>query len=370
MFLCEDYNSPQSPYWCLKTLVAIALVDNDEFWATQEAAYPSIIDPPCALVPTPKQIVCNHPQGNHHFLLSPAQFVAWPMKATQAKYSKFAYSSAFAFSVPTGPLIQQIAPDSTLALSRDAAETWAVKWRFCEEATFSEAHVHSHGTAVTNTVPIAKVRWYPWSDRSVSVETTLVPPTDRWPDWHIRIHRICMAKGLIFGAPAAAKPILCTVEGGFAISDRRKEDSKPVPVLDDIPHDAELGLAEGVITDGNSRSCLVFSSAGASGIAILGSSPAGNDAISPTCTPLKPDSNTNLVSQRTVIPVAKAGIPWTTAEEDRIVLVTGVFAVSSEANGGRSLEGKSLRERWLDVPRVAPPGEAVIGTEEKIVVDS
>ncbi|KAK2033981.1 hypothetical protein LX32DRAFT_700635 [Colletotrichum zoysiae] len=41
----------------------------------------------------------------------------------QAKYCKFAYSSAFAFSVPTGPLIQQMAPDNTPSLSRDYGET-------------------------------------------------------------------------------------------------------------------------------------------------------------------------------------------------------------------------------------------------------
>jgi hypothetical protein len=111
MYMCEDYNSPQSPYWCLKTLIVVALAADDEFWTTPESSYPDF-ETSVALIPTPRQILCNHALGNHHFMLSPAQFVAWPMKATQAKYSKFAYSSAFGFSVPTGPLIQQIAPDS------------------------------------------------------------------------------------------------------------------------------------------------------------------------------------------------------------------------------------------------------------------
>ncbi|KAJ0384401.1 hypothetical protein COL922a_008456 [Colletotrichum nupharicola] len=130
MFMCEDYNSPQSPYWCLKTLIAVGLSENDSFWTEDESSYPeSAPSDSVAVIRAPEQILCNHPSSNHHFLLSPGQFVAWPMKANQAKYSKFAYSSAFAFSVPTGPLIQQIAPDNALALSKDGGETWAVKWK-------------------------------------------------------------------------------------------------------------------------------------------------------------------------------------------------------------------------------------------------
>ncbi|KAF6819067.1 vitamin H transporter, partial [Colletotrichum musicola] len=113
MYMSEDYNSPQSPYWCLKTLVAVGLAEDDAFWTAEEAPFPEIpASDSVAVAAGPEQILCNRPEGNHHFLLSPGQFVGWPMKATQAKYSKFAYSSAFGFSVPTGPLIQQLAPDS------------------------------------------------------------------------------------------------------------------------------------------------------------------------------------------------------------------------------------------------------------------
>ncbi|KAF9876921.1 hypothetical protein CkaCkLH20_05767 [Colletotrichum karsti] len=182
MYMCEDYNSPQSPYWCLKTLVAIGLAEDHPFWADEETPYPepSSLESVTA-VPAPQQIVCNHPKGNHHFMLSPGQFVGWPMKANQAKYCKFAYSSAFAFSVPTGPLIQQIAPDNALALSRDGGETLAVKWK-SEEVRFATASVE--GASGREEVQVASVKWYPWGDRAVSVDTTLIPPTNRWPDWH------------------------------------------------------------------------------------------------------------------------------------------------------------------------------------------
>ncbi|KAJ5771879.1 hypothetical protein N7520_002408 [Penicillium odoratum] len=120
MYMCEDYNSPQSTYWDLKSLIAISLTRNNNFWTSGEKASPSLFPP----------------NTNHHFCQRPAQFLAWPLRASQAKYSKFEYSSTFGFSVPKGPLIQQIAPDCTLALSRDGAETWATKLK-CSEPVFS-----------------------------------------------------------------------------------------------------------------------------------------------------------------------------------------------------------------------------------------
>jgi hypothetical protein len=338
MFMCEDYNSPQSPYWCLKTLVAIALPDNDEFWTSKELPYEGL-SPSVALVPTPQQIVCNHPGGNHHFMLSPSQFVAWPMKATQAKYCKFAYSSTFAFSVPTGPLIQQIAPDSALALSRDGAETWAVKWK-CEETVFSSAAVMLPGSkSPEETVATASVVWYPWGDQSVSVQTTLVPPTNRWPDWHVRIHRIRVHHDA---------RTLHTVEGGFALLGRRKADGMPLPNLQELPSDAELGNTECTVQ--TAESALVISSAGASGIVTTDVEGRGRGASLSYI--LKPDSNTNLACQRTLIPVSSHNVSGGLAVGDELVLTTSVFAISTTANGGWQNGGRFLKDRWQDVPTI------------------
>ncbi|KAJ5692990.1 hypothetical protein N7462_002413 [Penicillium macrosclerotiorum] len=40
MFMCEDYNSPQSPYWAMKSFVVLALESTDEFWTAAEIAHP------------------------------------------------------------------------------------------------------------------------------------------------------------------------------------------------------------------------------------------------------------------------------------------------------------------------------------------
>ncbi|KAJ0160515.1 hypothetical protein CTA2_7826 [Colletotrichum tanaceti] len=381
MYLSEDYNSPQSPYWCLKTLIAVGLAGDDAFWTAEEEPYPTLAVPAATdadaatdavvLAPAPQQILCNHPASNHHFLLAPGQFVAWPMKASQAKYAKFAYSSAFAFSVPTGPLIQQLAPDNALALSRDGGETWAVRWK-SEQVRFSTAYVRGPSGAgkedkdkggkdkqeeaeeaslaeeeeeEEEEVQIASARWYPWGDRAVSVDTTLIPPTNRWPDWHVRVHRIELHQDV---------GTLHTVEGGFAISGRRKADGMPLPVLRGIPSDARPGLTEGVVRDEWS-STLVLSAAGASGV--VTNAPAGGHRTTFTseCYPLKPDSNTNLACSRTLIPVVSHAVPGGLERGAEITLVESVFALSATANGGWSgrKESSSLARRWLDRPVVS-----------------
>lgn len=334
MYLSEDYNSPQSAYWCLKTLIAVSLPETDPFWTSEEAPYPTWEK--ATLVPGPEQILCNHPKGDHHFMLAPGQFVGWPMKATQAKYCKFAYSSAFAFSVPTGPLIQQIAPDNSLALSRDGAETWAVKWK-CDEVEFLDATVKSASNP--EVVQAAKVRWYPWGDRAVAVDTTLIPPTTQWPDWHTRIHRVVNRDKL---------RSLHIVGGGFAISGREASSGRDLLKHKTLSDDVWIG-SEGIYE--GTDSTLVLSSAGASGIRTRYYS--SNDLVVESKA-LKPDANTNLVSQRSVIPIASYSVGQDLEAGSEIVIVESVFAISQEVCGGKQATGVSgLKDRWLNYPTVS-----------------
>lgn len=331
--MCEDYNSPQSPYWCLKTFIAVSLTQDDEFWTAKEEPYPSLFKP--QLVPAPRQILSNHPAGNHHFCISPAQFVAWPMKATQAKYSKFEYSSTFGFSVPTGPLIQQIAPDCTLALSRDGAETWAVKWK-CSEPTSMEVAVRTR--AGLSQVPATSVRWHPWGDRGVEVHTTLIPPTDRWPDWHVRVHRV---------RANTALRSLHTVEGGFASPGRCFADGDKLPDIGKLSPDTEIGSSEGVLKSPDS--VLMLSIAGATGISFGMGIESETACYSMKTEALKPDANTNLVHQRTLIPVIARDVERDIQAGEVFVYVTLVFAISGTANRNRRVGG-SVEERWVDRP--------------------
>lgn len=75
-----------------------------------------------------------------------------PQRNDAAKYAKYAYSSSFGFSVPTGSYdLAQICPDSTLALSDDPHQlSWKVR-RECEDVRINE-----HG--------VIRSTWRPWSE--------------------------------------------------------------------------------------------------------------------------------------------------------------------------------------------------------------
>ncbi|KAF6803390.1 hypothetical protein CMUS01_15096 [Colletotrichum musicola] len=351
MFLTEDYNSPQSVYWALKSFVVVGLAADKPFWTETEAAYPQS-DSGVAWLPAPRQLLCNHALGNHHFLLNPSQYLTRPFKNATAKYCKFAYSSAFTFSLAVGnAVVGQLAPDNALLLSRDGTETWATK-KTCTDASVDVARVVGRSEQEQNLAAVSS-RWFPWVDRSVSITTTLIPPSDRWPDWHVRIHRIS-----VLGDGVKSLEL---IEGGFAVHGRRKSDGKlltAVPAADLSP-ESRLGVFEGVLQ--SHKRVAIFSTAGSSGISVE----AITDGEATTAVfAVKPEANTNLSACRGLCPVVQHSLTGL-APKSEVVLVTKVFAISSEANGGRELGGRALSQRWHDEPEVEIIGQPAADTAEQ-----
>ncbi|KAH8597840.1 hypothetical protein B0O99DRAFT_507376 [Bisporella sp. PMI_857] len=332
-YMCEDYNSPQSVYWCLKTLIAMGLPASHSFWAAEELPHPLHTDDlnlQVAPIKAPLQITCD--TGNHHFLLSSGQFCPWPLKATEAKYGKFAYSSSFGFSVPTGTLIQQLAPDSTLALSNDEGETWRMRWKSIDPR-FEAVSLSAGNAGSKENIEVLKSSWKPWKFEDIVVETTLIPPTKRWPDWHVRIHKIVSKAG---------KPIKA-MEGGFAIFGRQKANGLNVRDMD-----IEQLSAEGKLE--TKGAALVTSSAGVSGIKDLGSTKISHGFV------LKPDSNTNLICQRTLIPMLKSNLDSDKSDKNVIyILITGIFAVAAKGYMV-NMSMDEIKKKWEDIPVVSLTG--------------
>jgi hypothetical protein len=342
-YMSEDYNSPQSVYWCLKTLVAMALPEEHPFWTCEELPHPVIAGPgevKVRAVEAPLQITCS--SEHHTFMLSSGQFCPWPIKATEAKYGKFAYSSAFGFSVPTGTLIQQIAPDSTLALSNDDQESWRVRWKPQNARIDSLAFVGKDGK--TEHLPALKSSWKPWKMDHFEVETTLIPPTTRWPDWHVRVHEITW----MADKPGDEEREIIAMEGGFAIFGRERVSGLGVLKLTANLTQQGQGQVSDEGTLEMDGAALILSSAGATGIRDL-----RNESTSEGIA-LKPDSNTNLISQRTLIPMLKENLKFGGVGGRRShLLVVGVFAIAVEGNGNRfAPSGEELKRRWEDVPVV------------------
>lgn len=92
MYMSEDYNSPQSPYWCLKALIFIAIPNDHAFWSSEELPHPLVQSLPSTLpsakagrerlsvagLNEPNQILVSQP--NHNYILSLGQFCPWSIK--------------------------------------------------------------------------------------------------------------------------------------------------------------------------------------------------------------------------------------------------------------------------------------------------
>ncbi|MCU6667051.1 DUF2264 domain-containing protein [Silvania hatchlandensis] len=177
--MCEDYNSPGSPYWTLKTYLILALPDAHPFWQAEEQPLPALAE--TRVIPHAQQILM---QADDVQMLTAGQLELNNYVNTEAKYTKFAYSSRFGFTIERGRFgIKHAACDSMLLLAD--GDNYFRGRRECEQVRVDENYIFS--------------RWSPWQD--VMVDTWLVP----FGEWHLRLHRINSAR------------TLQTVEGGFAV---------------------------------------------------------------------------------------------------------------------------------------------------------
>lgn len=306
-YLAENYNSPGSPYWCMLSFAALAVPESHPFWSSKEEPHPFEQTPS----PLPAIKVLKHPshimvhKGGHTFLLSSGQKCHYPLKATQAKYGHFAYSSAFGYSVPTGGYtLEQFVPESALALSDDGGEIWKMR-REVEEAQI----VEKDGS------PVLFSSMHPWKD--VEVETWLMPPTDEAPHWHIRLHSIKTGRDLM------------VAEGGFAIAGTRQKDGRMLtPTSTDSPNEG---------TETTADSCVIVSRAGVSGVVekFEGSRKGSVCNV---------DANSNLIEPRTLLPTLRTDLK----AGERTWLAAAVFAIPSTSNDWE----KYWRQAWQNSPRL------------------
>ncbi|KAF2874276.1 hypothetical protein BDV95DRAFT_539585 [Massariosphaeria phaeospora] len=363
MYMSEDYNSPQSPYWAMKSFIALGLPAGHPFWTAEEKPLPLIQTEISKPLLSSMQIICNTP--THHFLLSSGQFCPWPLKATEAKYGKFAYSSHFSFSVPTGPLLAQTAPDSTLALSKDEGDTWRVPWKVHYLDAFSTALlVADNDGKVLETIPTLTTNWKPWRDVAIEVSTTLVAPCSRWPDWHVRLHRL-RNRG------DRNAPNILAVQGGFAIQGRKDLAGEALPDFDADEHGFFSPPETGSFIEGTlltPTGALICSNAGASGIRPLeiDIGQGKRDTTSPKI--LKPDANTNLMWQRTLIPTVDLEME-ALAPGTEMVFASAVFAIARTRGTVKGYTEVDIRRRWGDLPVLSETGKEGVADGFSIVLD-
>ncbi|KAF2140857.1 uncharacterized protein K452DRAFT_272545 [Aplosporella prunicola CBS 121167] len=343
-FLAENYNSPGSPYWSMLAFAPLALPPDHPFWACKEEPLPRLGLSPIRPLPLPLQIASS--RGGHALLLSSGQSCHYPLRATQAKYAKFAYSAAFAYSVPTGAYtLEQCVPESALAVSDDEGETWKMR-RVVEEARIEERS--DPDTASTYPVLISTSRPYP----SVTITTYLVPPSSQSPYWHTRIHRIRTARALLIA------------EGGWAIHGASVATGRALGAYDGRTGEGVLVCNPSPATSESSSSsspAALTSSplTGASGVLAL-RHPQTPEKGQMRAAVLAADANSNLVHPRSVLPVLRASLPAGTSAW----YVTGVFGLPAGEEGWGERTG-TLHHWQEQRPRVPGWVEAMIRADEE-----
>lgn len=303
----QNYNSPGSPYWCCKSFITLSLPPDHPFWASPEEPYPTSLLNTVKVLRKPLHIASN--LAGHTLILSSGQQCSYPVKNSAAKYGKFAYSSAFGYSVAVHNLtLEEVGADNALALSDDGGETWKCR-RDTREARFEKGEA---GEWLRST-------WYPWKD--VEVETWLVPPTKEAPLWHLRVHRLRTGRELL------------SAEGGFAIYGQGTNERALEPITSPS--------AYGTYEDGSST--YAHSKAGAVGIAEL----RPNERSTRKGKAIRTDANTNLMVPRAVLPTLLDEHKGT--GED-VWLVTAVFGLPSQ----NDVEGapSGWEEEWKKRPTV------------------
>ncbi len=192
LHMSESYNSPGSPYWCLKAFLVLAATDDHPFWSAEVEPLPKLDKQ--KLIPEAQMLIQHF--GDHVTALVPGRLHYNVHVHISEKYCKFAYSSEFGFSVPrSNKLFDHAAPDSMLSFEIDG---YIFTRRLCDKISVSKNKIVS--------------KWSPF--KGIEVETTLIPTENG----HIRRHKIlskykCIARDAGFAVSCAAD-CHCETEGG------------------------------------------------------------------------------------------------------------------------------------------------------------
>ena len=194
LVMSEEYNSPTSPYWAFKWFLILAVDEKHPFWQAEES---DILTTETISVQREKNFLIQRIEnGKHVVAFCSGQYIPQGFANFTAKYSKFAYSSKYGFSVSRDfENLRGGAFDSVLALKADGDDMFRVRGSN-ELKELNERYMLSV--------------WNPYPD--VHIETYLIPCSA----FHIRLHKINSNRKLY------------AAEGGFSIKQWENESGKYV----------------------------------------------------------------------------------------------------------------------------------------------
>jgi hypothetical protein len=288
LVMAEQYNSPASPYWALKTYLVLALPETHPFWKAEEEPLPEL--PSVSHNAPPHLVACRAGSGRseHVYLLNAGQYPCWESVHAAAKYAKFAYSNRFGFCVQHSSYdLPKVGCDSSLVFSEGDGY-----WRERRQS-------HDRRSSLS----WVRSTWNPWPDVSVTSWVLPLGP------WQVRVHEV-----------DSSRELEC-VEGGFSLPELASPGLPPRPELEQARDEALLARfpwAYGGILD-------------------IGSQTGG--AVQKRSAQLhKPEPNLNILHPKVRIPILRGRLP-----RGRSILACAVLA---------GLSGDGLIEEWASPPRL------------------
>ncbi len=162
--MAEEYTCYGSPNWCMKTFLLLMLPDEHSFWSAEEAPLPKlnnihIIKPASMVIQRINGYTCLLPTGQN----------GGEANHSDEKYSKFLYSSKYAFCIPASYANNAAAGADNMLMFENNGY-YFIRRKCTEFYVNDDAIVYS--------------KWSPF--KGVSVETTIIPTEDG----HKRTHTI------------------------------------------------------------------------------------------------------------------------------------------------------------------------------------
>ncbi|WP_316863127.1 DUF2264 domain-containing protein [uncultured Cohaesibacter sp.] len=194
LFMSEAYNAPGSPYWALKSFIVLALPQDHPFWQAEEEAMPPS-DGEVVLAPA-AGFAMRRADGDAVLLMGGQD--GHEHRAYDAKYARFAYSSAFAFSVKS----DMTSPDYA---DRSAVDSGMMA-SFDDLSWISRGHILKAGIRDDLVYGV----WQP--DERLTVESWLDFASQ---GWHVRLHRISATTSVSIAESGFSVDRTCEKEPGF-----------------------------------------------------------------------------------------------------------------------------------------------------------
>ena len=203
--MAERYNAPGSPYWGMKTLLCLGLPDDHPFWSAKAEDLPKL--EPVNMLKQADMVMHRHGKD----------VIAYPAGVCEKyghghvpeKYSKFAYSTRYGFSVAKSQIVlHENAPDSSLAFVIDG-----------DDYVFVRKYSDSYEVLKDRVIS----RWHPF--QGITVTSTIIPKEYG----HLRIHEIesqydCTAYDCGFSVEKFTEDYVQKAEGKGAFVSSGKQD--------------------------------------------------------------------------------------------------------------------------------------------------